>query len=70
MTASRLVSQNKWAEIKKLQPADQLIVKMWTALPLTYQTLQRVSIAVQTMFGSTHACEQAFSHLKSIKTNL
>uniref|UniRef100_A0A3Q4N3W6 HAT C-terminal dimerisation domain-containing protein n=1 Tax=Neolamprologus brichardi TaxID=32507 RepID=A0A3Q4N3W6_NEOBR len=37
---------------------------------ITYHTLQRVSIAVLIMFGSTYACEQLFSHLKNIKTNL
>uniref|UniRef100_A0A3B4FRD4 Tc1-like transposase DDE domain-containing protein n=1 Tax=Pundamilia nyererei TaxID=303518 RepID=A0A3B4FRD4_9CICH len=37
---------------------------------ITYHTLQRVSIAVLTMFGSTYACEQSFSHLQNIKTNL
>uniref|UniRef100_A0A3B3C531 SPIN-DOC-like zinc-finger domain-containing protein n=1 Tax=Oryzias melastigma TaxID=30732 RepID=A0A3B3C531_ORYME len=39
---------------------DQLIIKAWN----------RVSIAVLTMFGSTYACEQSFSHLKNIKSNL
>ena len=67
---AELASQHKWAELKNLQPADQLIVKTWNALPITYQTLQRVGIAVLTMFGSTYACEQAFSHLKYIKNNL
>uniref|UniRef100_A0A3Q3QYD0 HAT C-terminal dimerisation domain-containing protein n=1 Tax=Monopterus albus TaxID=43700 RepID=A0A3Q3QYD0_MONAL len=50
--------------------ANQLTVKTWNALPVTYHTRQRVSIAVLTMFGSTYACEQSFSHLKNIKTNL
>lgn len=67
---AELASKHKWGELKKLQPADQLIVKTWNALPVTYHTLQRVSIAVLTMFGSTYACEQSFSHLKNIKTNL
>ncbi|KAA8578073.1 hypothetical protein FQN60_004524, partial [Etheostoma spectabile] len=59
-----------WTEIKILQPEDQLIIKTWNALPVTYHTLQRVSNAVLTMFGSTYACEQSFSHLKNIKSNL
>uniref|UniRef100_A0A673CGC6 HAT C-terminal dimerisation domain-containing protein n=1 Tax=Sphaeramia orbicularis TaxID=375764 RepID=A0A673CGC6_9TELE len=67
---AELASKHKWAEMKKLQPADKLIVKTWNALPVTYHTLQRVSIAVLTMFGSTYACEQSFSHLNNIKTNL
>lgn len=67
---AELASKHKWGEMKKIQPADQLIVKTWNALPVTYHTLQRVSIAVLTMFGSTYACEQSFSHLKNIKTNL
>uniref|UniRef100_A0A8C5QD50 General transcription factor II-I repeat domain-containing protein 2A n=1 Tax=Leptobrachium leishanense TaxID=445787 RepID=A0A8C5QD50_9ANUR len=58
-----LASKHKWGEMKKIQPADQLIVKTWNALPVTYHTLQRVSIAVLTMFGSTYACEQSISHL-------
>ncbi|XP_072262903.1 general transcription factor II-I repeat domain-containing protein 2A-like [Pyxicephalus adspersus] len=67
---AELASKHKWREMKKLQPADQLIVKTWNALPVTYHTLQRVSIAVLTMFSSTYACEQSFSHLKNVKTNL
>ena len=68
---AELASKYKWREMKKLQPADQLLVTTWNALPVTYHhTLQRVSIAVLTMFGSTYACEQSFSHLKNIKTNL
>eukprot|EP00079_Xenopus_tropicalis_P009770 XP_002934073.2 PREDICTED: general transcription factor II-I repeat domain-containing protein 2A-like [Xenopus tropicalis] len=67
---AELASKHKWREMKKLQPADQLIVTTWSTLPVTYHTLQRVSIAVLTMFGSTYACEQSFSHLKNIKTNL
>ncbi|QQP33001.1 General transcription factor II-I repeat domain-containing protein 2-like, partial [Caligus rogercresseyi] len=64
---AELASQHKWTEIKKIPHADDLIVKTWNALPVTYSTLQRVSVAVLTMFGSTYACEQSFSH---IKTNL
>uniref|UniRef100_A0A3P9HLT4 SPIN-DOC-like zinc-finger domain-containing protein n=1 Tax=Oryzias latipes TaxID=8090 RepID=A0A3P9HLT4_ORYLA len=67
---AELASQHKWEEMKKLQPADQLILKTWNALPVTFFTLQRVSVAVLTMFGSTYACEQSFSHLKNIKTNV
>uniref|UniRef100_A0A3Q2STM4 SPIN-DOC-like zinc-finger domain-containing protein n=1 Tax=Fundulus heteroclitus TaxID=8078 RepID=A0A3Q2STM4_FUNHE len=47
----------------------QLIIKTWKVLPVTYHTLQRVSIAVLTMFGSTYACEQSFSHLNNINLN-
>ncbi|GAA6228431.1 general transcription factor II-I repeat domain-containing protein 2-like [Lates japonicus] len=65
-----LASKHMWTEMKKLQPEDQLIIKTWNALPVTYHTLQRVSIAVLTVFGSTYACEQSFSHLKNIKSNL
>ncbi|KAL6476460.1 hypothetical protein MHYP_G00149590 [Metynnis hypsauchen] len=67
---AELASKRKWGEMKKLQPKDQLIDKTWNVLPVTYHTLQRVSVAVLTMFGSTYACEQSFSHLKNIKTNL
>uniref|UniRef100_H2MR48 HAT C-terminal dimerisation domain-containing protein n=1 Tax=Oryzias latipes TaxID=8090 RepID=H2MR48_ORYLA len=67
---AELASQHKWEEMKTLQPADQLILKTWNALPVTFFTLQRVSVAVLTMFGSTYACEQSFSHLKNIKTNV
>ena len=67
---AQLSSKHKWTDMKKLQHADQLIVKTWNALPVTYKTLQCVSLAVLTMFGSRYACEQSFSHLKHIKTNL
>lgn len=43
---AELATKHKWMEMKKFQPADQLIVKTWNALPVTYHTLQRVSIAV------------------------
>ncbi|KAK9528354.1 hypothetical protein VZT92_012523 [Zoarces viviparus] len=67
---AELASKHMWTEMKKLQPEDQLIIKTWNALPVTYDTLKRVSIAVLTMFGSTYSCEQSFSHLKNIKSNL
>ncbi|KAJ3608478.1 hypothetical protein NHX12_025525 [Muraenolepis orangiensis] len=57
-------------EMRKLQPEEQLILTTWNELPVTYHTMQRVSIAILTMFGSTYACEQTFSHLRNIKTNL
>ena len=37
-----LAIKHRWTEMKKLQPADQLIVKTWNALPVTYHTLQSV----------------------------
>lgn len=67
---AELASKHMWTEMNKLQPEDQLILKTWNALPVTYHTLRRVSIAVLTMFGSTYSCEQSFSHLKNIKSNL
>uniref|UniRef100_A0A8C5EAW6 HAT C-terminal dimerisation domain-containing protein n=1 Tax=Gouania willdenowi TaxID=441366 RepID=A0A8C5EAW6_GOUWI len=67
---TELASKHMWTEMKKLQPEDELIIKTWNALPVTYNTLKCVSIAVLTMFGSTYSCEQSFSHLKNIKSNL
>ena len=67
---AELASKHKWTEMKKFKPEDQLILKTWNELPVTYHTMKRVSIGVLTMFGSTYACEQSFSHLKNIKTNL
>lgn len=63
-------SKHMWTEMNKLQPEDKLILNTWNALPVTYHTLRRVSIAVLTMFGSTYSCEQSFSHRKNIKSNL
>ncbi|KAJ8393280.1 hypothetical protein AAFF_G00061810 [Aldrovandia affinis] len=63
---AELASEHKWTEMKKLQPEDQLILKTWNELPITYHTMQHVSFAVLTMFGFTYACEQSFSHLKKI----
>ena len=67
---AELAREHKWTEIKNLQLEDQLILKTWDELPVTYHTMQRVSIAVLTMFGSTYACEQSFSHMRNIKSNL
>ncbi|KAJ4930969.1 hypothetical protein JOQ06_025270 [Pogonophryne albipinna] len=67
---AELAREHKWTEMKNLQPEDQLILKTWNELPVTYHAMQRVSIAVLTMFGSTYACEQSFSHMRNIKTNL
>lgn len=67
---AELVREHKWTEIKNLPPEDQLILKTWNELPVTYHTMQCVSIAVLTMFGSTYACEQSLSHMRNIKTNL
>uniref|UniRef100_A0A3B3DEU4 Uncharacterized protein n=1 Tax=Oryzias melastigma TaxID=30732 RepID=A0A3B3DEU4_ORYME len=40
---------------QKAELVNQLIIKTWNALPVTNHTLQRVSIAVLTMFGSTYS---------------
>lgn len=64
---AELASRHKWKEVKKLQPAVQLIVKSWNVLSVTYHTLQRVGVL--TMLGSTYAGEQSFSHLKNFKSN-
>uniref|UniRef100_A0A3B3HB02 Uncharacterized protein n=1 Tax=Oryzias latipes TaxID=8090 RepID=A0A3B3HB02_ORYLA len=42
---AELASQHKWEEMKKRQPVDHLILKTWNALPVTFFTLQRVSVA-------------------------
>ncbi|KAJ3590823.1 hypothetical protein NHX12_008771 [Muraenolepis orangiensis] len=39
---AELASKHMWTEMKKLQPEDQLILKTWNALPVTYHTLQRL----------------------------
>ncbi|KAJ3586320.1 hypothetical protein NHX12_012720 [Muraenolepis orangiensis] len=39
---AELASKHMWTEMKKLQPEDQLILKTWNALPVTYHTLQRM----------------------------
>uniref|UniRef100_A0A3B5AF36 Uncharacterized protein n=1 Tax=Stegastes partitus TaxID=144197 RepID=A0A3B5AF36_9TELE len=58
--------KNRTTESGVGEPADHQNLE----LPVTYHTLQRVSIAVLAMFGSTYACEQSFSHLKNIKTRI
>uniref|UniRef100_A0A8C5GFT9 DUF4371 domain-containing protein n=1 Tax=Gouania willdenowi TaxID=441366 RepID=A0A8C5GFT9_GOUWI len=48
-----------WTEMKKLQPEDQLLIKTWNALPVTYDTLKRVSISnlrSRLMDESLNAC--------------
>lgn len=67
---AELSSKHKWTEMRKMQSEYQLIFKFWNPLSLAYHTLRPVGIAVLTIFGSTYACEQSFSHLKNIKTNL
>jgi len=42
---AELASKHRWTEMKNLQPADQLVVKTWNALPVTYQgRIQLVSL--------------------------
>uniref|UniRef100_A0A3P9K9L9 HAT C-terminal dimerisation domain-containing protein n=1 Tax=Oryzias latipes TaxID=8090 RepID=A0A3P9K9L9_ORYLA len=67
---NKFKSMNEDLERLERQQAELLILKTWNALPVTFFTLQRVSVAVLTMFGSTYACEQSSSHLKNIKTNV
>uniref|UniRef100_A0A3B4ANH5 HAT C-terminal dimerisation domain-containing protein n=1 Tax=Periophthalmus magnuspinnatus TaxID=409849 RepID=A0A3B4ANH5_9GOBI len=69
MWVNKFKSLNEDLERIAQQKAELLIIKTWNKLPVTYHTLQRVSIAVLTIFGSTYACE-SFSHLKNIKSNL
>ncbi|KAG1935529.1 hypothetical protein F2P79_019348 [Pimephales promelas] len=65
-----LAKQHQWADMRKLQREDNLILKTWNELPAPFSTMRRVSVAVLTMFGSTYTYEQSFSHLNNIKTNL
>ncbi|QQP54935.1 General transcription factor II-I repeat domain-containing protein 2-like [Caligus rogercresseyi] len=51
-----LASQHKWTEIKKLPHADDLIVKTWNALPVTYSTLQRTNLRSRLTDESLNAC--------------
>lgn len=67
---AELAKQCKWADVRKLQHEDNLILKTWNELPATFSTMHRVSVAVLTMFDSTYTCEQSFSHLNNIKNNL
>nr|XP_014339756.1 PREDICTED: general transcription factor II-I repeat domain-containing protein 2B-like [Latimeria chalumnae] len=67
---AELSKLHKWNDLKKLECEDNLILQSWNELPLTYGTMQNVSFALLTMFGSTYMCEQAFSHLNHIKNNL
>lgn len=56
----------KW---KNFNPKTSWLSELGTRL-LSHTTHYSVSIAVLTMFGFTYACEQSFSHLKNITTNL
>ena len=60
---AQLASEHKWTDMGKL-PSEELNLKTWNELPITYCTLQRVSIAVLTMFGSTYACEKSLTYEK------
>ena len=62
---AELASKHMWTEMKTIQPEDQLIIKTWNALPVTYDTLKPVNIAVLSMFGSTYSCGSHFHILKT-----
>ena len=42
------------------------ILSFWTSLPDKFNCMKKVALALLTAFGSTHQCEQIFSHMKHI----
>lgn len=63
------ISSSHWMKIWKESQISWLS-KRGSRFPSHTHTLQRVGIAVLTMFGSMYACEQYFSHLNNINNNL
>ncbi|KAJ3587490.1 hypothetical protein NHX12_011087 [Muraenolepis orangiensis] len=68
---AELASKHMWTEMKKLQPEDQLILKTWNALPVTYHTLQRfdyccyvtdVKVNIISRISSSHQSGQGRTH--------
>uniref|UniRef100_A0A3B3VE12 SPIN-DOC-like zinc-finger domain-containing protein n=1 Tax=Poecilia latipinna TaxID=48699 RepID=A0A3B3VE12_9TELE len=59
------------AEVADLKASDMWVNKFKSLNEdLERIARQKADIAVLTMFGSTYSCEQSFSHLKNIKSNL
>uniref|UniRef100_A0A803JPN2 DUF4371 domain-containing protein n=1 Tax=Xenopus tropicalis TaxID=8364 RepID=A0A803JPN2_XENTR len=54
---AELASKHKWGEMKKLQPADQLIVTTWNALPSSSHLKNiKTNLRSHLMDGSLNAC--------------
>ena len=49
---------------------EEKVLKTWIAIPDTFICLERLAIAILSIFSSTYCCESLFSQMNLIKHNL
>ncbi|XP_039196835.1 general transcription factor II-I repeat domain-containing protein 2A-like [Crotalus tigris] len=50
--------------------SENEILKVWNSLPDNFKSMKTLAIALLTLFGSSYACEQLFSALNYIKSDI
>ena len=58
------------AEEAPEEKIENIILKVWNAIPNTFSSMKNVATALLTIFGSTYNCEQLFSAMNFIKSNI
>ncbi|GBN62752.1 hypothetical protein AVEN_33725-1 [Araneus ventricosus] len=64
------IAQHKWAALKEIPRVEALIFGEWNSLPEYYSEVKKLAYGVLTIFRSTYSCEQAFSCMNIIKSNV
>ncbi|XP_028132642.1 uncharacterized protein LOC114328089 [Diabrotica virgifera virgifera] len=65
-----LSSQQKWSALNDLEKEDMIIFTTWNSIPDSYDQLKKLAFAVLSFFGSTYICEQYFSSMNIIQSQL
>lgn len=50
--------------------SDNETLKVWNSLPNNFKSMKALGVALLTVFGSSYACEQLFSALNYIKSDV
>ncbi|GBM16743.1 SCAN domain-containing protein 3 [Araneus ventricosus] len=64
------IAQHKWTALKEIPRVEALIFRAWNSLPECYSEVKKLAYGLLTIFGSTYSCEQAFSCMNIIKSEV
>ncbi|MBN3284796.1 GTD2B protein, partial [Polyodon spathula] len=67
------ISQLEWLGLEngeKAESAENEILKVWNSLPNSFKAMKTLGISLLTFFGSSYFCEQLFSGMNLIKSDM
>ena len=63
------MERNRLRTVKQ-QTAENEVLKVWNALPETFGVLEKVAMAILSIFSSSYSCESLFSTMNFIKSDV